>query len=42
MGAYDFYQKPVDTDVLRLLVQRAFQIHGLEEAEPRAGAAPGR
>ena len=31
MGAYDFYQKPVDTDVLRLLVQRAFQIHSLEE-----------
>ena len=31
MGAYDFYQKPVDTDVLRLLVQRAFNIHDLEE-----------
>jgi two-component system NtrC family response regulator len=31
MGAYDFYQKPVDTDVLRLLVQRAFNIHALEE-----------
>ena len=30
-GAYDFYQKPVDTDVLRLLVSRAFQIHALEE-----------
>jgi two-component system NtrC family response regulator len=35
MGAYDFYQKPVDTDVLRLLVQRAFQIHDLE-AQNRA------
>jgi two-component system NtrC family response regulator len=31
MGAYDFYQKPVDTDVLKLLVQRAFNIHDLEE-----------
>jgi two-component system NtrC family response regulator len=31
LGAYDFYQKPVDTDVLRLLVQRAFNIHALEE-----------
>jgi two-component system NtrC family response regulator len=31
MGAYDFYQKPVDTDVLRLLVQRAFNIYALEE-----------
>jgi two-component system NtrC family response regulator len=29
-GAYDFYQKPVDMDVLRLIVQRAFQIHELE------------
>jgi two-component system NtrC family response regulator len=31
LGAYDFYQKPVDTDVLKLLVQRAFRIHMLEE-----------
>jgi two-component system NtrC family response regulator len=31
LGAYDFYQKPVDTDVLRLLVQRAFRMHDLEE-----------
>ena len=30
-GAYDFYQKPVDTAVLRLIVQRAFHIHDLEE-----------
>jgi two-component system NtrC family response regulator len=29
-GAYDFYQKPVDMDVLRLIVQRALQIHELE------------
>ena len=29
-GAYDFYQKPVDTDTLKLLVERAFNIraHG--------------
>jgi two-component system, NtrC family, response regulator len=31
LGAYDFYQKPVDTDVLKLLVGRAFHIHALEE-----------
>jgi len=31
LGAYDFYQKPLDTDVLRLIVERAFQIHALEE-----------
>jgi len=30
LGAYDFYQKPLDTDVLRLIVQRAFHIHELE------------
>jgi two-component system, NtrC family, response regulator len=31
LGAYDFYQKPVDTDVLRLIVQRAFHISALED-----------
>ncbi len=31
LGAYDFYQKPVDTDVLRLLVGRAFSMHALEK-----------
>jgi two-component system NtrC family response regulator len=31
LGAYDFYQKPVDTEVLRLIVARAFNIHSLEE-----------
>ncbi len=31
LGAYDFYQKPVDTDVLKLIVGRAFHIHALEE-----------
>lgn len=30
MGAYDFYQKPVDTDTLQLLVERAFNISELE------------
>lgn len=30
-GAYDFYQKPVDTDVLKLIVSRAFHIHALEQ-----------
>jgi len=29
-GAYDFYGKPIDTDVLLLLVQRAFHIYELE------------
>jgi len=30
LGAWDFYSKPVDTDVLKLIVQRAFHIAGLE------------
>ena len=29
-GAYDFYQKPVDADILRLIVNRAFRLHELE------------
>ncbi len=42
-GAYDFYQKPVDTAVLRLIVQRAFRIFELEQqnrALQRAQQAP--
>ncbi|HYW76317.1 MAG TPA: PEP-CTERM-box response regulator transcription factor [Gammaproteobacteria bacterium] len=31
MGAWDFYQKPVDTDVLDLIVSRAFHIWKLEQ-----------
>ncbi|MBT8140440.1 MAG: PEP-CTERM-box response regulator transcription factor [Gammaproteobacteria bacterium] len=31
MGAYDFYQKPVNTEVLDLIVQRAFQMAQLEQ-----------
>jgi two-component system NtrC family response regulator len=34
-GAYDFYEKPVNTDTLKLLVDRAFNIAELE-AENRA------
>ena len=30
LGAYDFYQKPVNTDTLDLIVQRAFQMYQLE------------
>jgi two-component system NtrC family response regulator len=34
-GAYDFYQKPVDIDELGLIVQRAFQLHVLEQENVR-------
>jgi two-component system NtrC family response regulator len=30
LGAYDFYEKPVDTDTLKLLVDRAFNMSELE------------
>jgi two-component system NtrC family response regulator len=30
MGACDFYYKPIDTDTLDLIVQRAFLVHDLE------------
>ena len=35
LGAYDFYQKPVDTDTLQLLVARAFNISELETENRR-------
>ena len=31
LGAVDFFEKPVDEQVLRLVVRRAFYIHGLEQ-----------
>ncbi|HZF28159.1 MAG TPA: PEP-CTERM-box response regulator transcription factor [Gammaproteobacteria bacterium] len=41
LGAYDFYQKPVDVDTLQMIVQRAYRIHGLEEENRRLHAALG-
>ena len=38
MGAFDFLEKPVDADVLRLTVERAFRIHALESENLRAQA----
>lgn len=35
MGAYDFYQKPVDIDQLGLIVARAFQLHEIEAENAR-------
>jgi two-component system NtrC family response regulator len=31
LGAYDFYQKPLDTAILTLIVERAYRMHELEE-----------
>ncbi len=30
MGAYDFYQKPIDIDILNIIIERAFQLNELE------------
>lgn len=35
LGAYDFYPKPVDPDILRLIVNRAIHLHDLEEENER-------
>ncbi|MBW9265958.1 MAG: PEP-CTERM-box response regulator transcription factor [Candidatus Thiodiazotropha sp. (ex. Lucinisca nassula)] len=35
LGAYDFYQKPIDPDVLRVIIERAFNVHGLEDENRR-------
>lgn len=31
LGAYDFYQKPVDIDILNMIIKRAFQLDELEK-----------
>ncbi len=31
LGAYDFYQKPIDSDVLKVIIDRAYQLYELEE-----------
>ncbi len=35
MGAYDFYQKPIDLDILNLIIDRAFQLDELEQENKR-------
>jgi two-component system NtrC family response regulator len=45
MGAYDFYHKPVDPDILAIIVDRAYNLYALEEenrqlAAQQAGNSP--
>lgn len=35
MGAYDFYEKPIDADLLNMAVQRAARVHDLERENRR-------
>ena len=37
IGAHDFYQKPLDTDILTLIVERAYRMYELEEENRRLG-----
>lgn len=39
MGAYDFYQKPIDTEVLSLIVERAFNLYELEQENRKLAQA---
>ncbi len=38
-GAYDFYEKPIDPDVLSLIVERAHRLHALEAENRRLAAS---
>lgn len=42
LGAYDFYQKPIDPDLLRLMVDRTFKLHELEQENQRLSRARSR
>lgn len=35
LGAYDFYQKPIDADMIRLIVDRAYRLYSLETENRR-------
>lgn len=39
LGAFDFFQKPFDPDVLSIIVGRAFHVHGLEVENVRLRSA---
>jgi two-component system NtrC family response regulator len=40
LGAYDYYQKPIDVDVLGLIIDRAVRLTQLEAENRRAADAP--
>ncbi len=42
LGAYDFYQKPIDADVLHLIVDRAYNLARLEDENRRLSERQGR
>ncbi|MBA6290451.1 PEP-CTERM-box response regulator transcription factor [Colwellia sp. MB3u-4] len=40
-GAYDFYQKPIETDVINVIVSRAFSLAAIEEENRKMRAVAG-
>ena len=40
-GAYDFYQKPIDTEVINVIVSRAFSVAAIEEENRKMRAVAG-
>jgi two-component system NtrC family response regulator len=42
MGAYDFYAKPVDAEILGLIVKRAFRVSELEDENRKLAARQGQ
>src|SRR3546814_1514359 len=42
MGAYDFYQTPIDIDELGLVVRRAFHVRALEQEDARLAEVSAR
>lgn len=42
LGAYDFYQKPIELSELKIIVQRAFHVAALEEENRRLKESGGR
>jgi two-component system NtrC family response regulator len=40
-GAYDFYQKPIETDVINVIVSRAFSLAAIEEENQKMRAVAG-
>jgi two-component system, NtrC family, response regulator len=42
LGAVDFYQKPIDGDVLAVILDRAYRLHALEQENRRLTRGEGR
>lgn len=42
LGAYDFYQKPVEPEILGLIIDRAFKLYSLEQENKRLSEEQGK